>query len=448
MKRNLYAAWQLVWYSLYAAGAVVVLVFWWHASGHTTTTAKASIELAAGNLTGLLGTYAILWQLVLLGRLTFLENVFGLEKLTWLHKWNGYVALTLILLHSIFLIWGFGAFAHAGFIKQFLDFLFSWEDVLKATLGTAILLVAVLMSVGIVRRGFKYETWYFVHLFIYLAILLAFSHQLSVGSDLAGNLPFQIFWYTIYVAAIGILLVWRFGRPFWMLYRHQFRVEKIVHETPDMISIYISGRDLDQLRYQPGQFMIWRFLSKPLWWQAHPFSISTAPNGRRLRCTVKQLGDFTRQLPDMKPGTLVLVDGPHGNFTADRTSSPRLLLIAGGSGITPLRALLEQLPVTAQDVVLVYAARNKADLALRSEIEALAAKAKAKVTVRYLLSAESVPGIRRGALDDANLHELVPDVASREVMLCGPPAMMDAVSTVLRHAGVPHSAVHTERFAY
>jgi predicted ferric reductase len=446
MKARRFALWRLFWYALYAAGAVIILGFWWQASGHATLATASSLDIAAGNVTGLLGTYAILWQLVLLGRLPFLERVFGLERLTWLHKWNGYLALTLILLHTWYLILGFALAEHHDLLKQTLDFMFNWEDVLKATIATVLLLIIVPMSIGIVRRGFKYETWYYVHLFTYLAILLAFSHQLSVGSDLAGNTRFQIFWWAIYALSVGALAWWRLVWPCYLVYKHRFQVQKIVRETHNMVSVYITGRLLDQLPYQPGQFMIWRFLDGMRWWQAHPFSISVAPNGRYLRLTAKMVGDFTRALPALAPGTWVSIDGPHGNFTADRLSSPKLLLIAGGSGITPIRSLLERLPQFAQDVVVIYAARTVADLALHTEIEALAAHSGAKV--EYILSNESVPRMAHGLLGDDHLRALVPDVASREVMLCGPPAMMDAVSATLKRAGIPAAAIHTERFAY
>ena len=364
-----YRLWHWFWYGLYAAGIAVILVFWWQASGHVTTATASSVNIAIGNLTGLIGTYAILWQLVLLGRLTLLEHHFGLEKLTWLHKWNGYLALLLILAHTVFLILGFATTEHVSLIKQTLDFMFNWEDVLKAALATVLLIIIVPMSIGIVRRGFKYETWYYVHLFTYLAILLAFSHQLSVGSDLAGNRAFQAYWYALYALSLGALGYYRFLRPMYLVYKHRFQVEKVVPETADVVSVYIKGQKLGQLPFQPGQFMIWRFLDKGRWWQAHPFSISVAPNGRYLRLTAKMLGDFTRSLPNLAPGTWVSVDGPHGNFTADRLSNPNLLLIAGGVGITPIRSMLEHLPQSTGSVVLVYAARTQADLALRAEIE-------------------------------------------------------------------------------
>lgn len=446
MKHPHYRLWHWFWHGLYSLGIVTILVFWWQASGKHTLATASSVNIAAGNLTGLIGTYAILWQLVLLGRLPFLERHFGLEKLTWLHKWNGYLALTLILAHTVFLIIGFSLAEHVGLLKQTLDFMLNWEDVLKATLATILLIIIVPMSIGIVRRGFKYETWYYVHLFTYLAILLAFSHQLSVGSDLAGNKPFQVYWYGLYVLSVGTLLVYRFIRPAYLVYKHRFQVDKVVPETADMVSVYVKGRKLDQLTYQPGQFMIWRFLDKDHWWQAHPFSISVAPNGRYLRFTAKMVGDFTRTLASLPRGTWVSVDGPHGNFTPDRLSNTNLLLIAGGSGITPIRSMLEHLPPTVKNVVVVYAVRSQADLALRTEVETLAARAGAQV--KYLLSNENTPGFATGFLDDANLRSLVPDAASREVMLCGPPAMMDAVARTLIRAGIKPAAIHTERFAY
>ncbi|HEY2003506.1 MAG TPA: ferredoxin reductase family protein [Candidatus Saccharimonadia bacterium] len=435
-----------LWYWLYAAGIVIIAAFWWHASGHDTHAALYSVELAVGNLTGLIGTYQILWQVVLLSRLPVLENTIGMEKLTWLHKWNGYSALILIILHAVFLTLGYAILNHFNILAQLSDFMLNWNDVLKATIATLLLIGIVFISIGIVRRGLKYETWYYVHLFTYLAILLAFSHQLSVGSDFVGQRLFEAFWLSLYVLAFGAIGFFRFLWPVYLVYKHQFRVEKIVHETPDMLSVYVSGRHLEQLVYQPGQFIIWRFLTPELWWQAHPFSISTAPNGRYLRFTSKQVGDFTRSLSGLKPGALVSIDGPHGHFTPARLTRPKALLIAGGSGITPIRSMLEQLPAGIQDVVVLYAVRTRADLALRDEIEALAARRGA--VVHYLLSGETVAGFTTGVVDQANLRALVPDVSSREVMLCGPAPMMDAVTANLEHLGLARNFIHTERFAY
>ena len=370
MESSRYAVWRQFWLFLYAAGLAAVVGIWWAGTGHSTAASLASVEIAIGNLSGLIGTYAILWQLVLMGRLTFLEDSFGMPRLASLHKWNGYAALILLLSHFTFLVLGFSITDHFSIIRQVTDFMFNWEDVLKSTLALAMLVGIVLMSIVIVRRRFKYETWYLVHLATYIAILLAFSHQFSVGPDFIGHPMAQSLWITMYVLSIGSLVLFRFVRPAWLLYRHRFTVAKVVKETHNVISIYVTGRQLDQLHFEPGQFMIWRFLSRDLWWQSHPFTLSAARNGKYLRLTVKMRGDYTRALAGLKPGTLVSVDGPHGIFTVTRFPAPHLLLIAGGVGITAIRSMLEQLPAATQSVEIVYAARTRADLALRDELEA------------------------------------------------------------------------------
>ncbi len=435
-----------LWYALYAAGVLAIMIFWYRATGRTSTPDVSSVELAIGNITGLVGSYAVLWQLVLLSRLTFLENVFGLETITRLHKWNGYAALILLTLHAVFLTLGFAAGNHTGIWAQIIDFLTNWEDVLKATVALAMLIGIVFISIGIVRRGLKYETWFYIHLTTYIAIILGFSHQLSVGSDFVGNPAFKVFWYAIYALAAGAIIVYRAGRPTWLVYKHRFTVAKIVPETPDITSIYITGRQLEQFKYEPGQFIIWRFLTSKFWMQAHPFSISVAPNGKYLRLSFKAVGDFTHELSGIKVGSLVSVDGPHGNFTASRHSGPKLLLIAGGSGITPIRSMLGQMPDSVANVVLVYAARTRADLAFKAELDKLVSRAGGQV--HYVLSNEEAPGFASGIIDEANLAKLVPDAAEREVMLCGPVPMMDGVTAALRQRGVPKKHIHTERFAY
>jgi len=111
---------------------------------------------------------------------------------------------------------------------------------------------------------------------------------------------------------------------------HGLRVERIVAEAPGVVSVEISGTRLEQLQVRPGQFFCWRFLTSDRWWESHPFSLSAPPDGRRLRITVKDLGDYTAALRSIPPGTRVLAEGPYGSFTADARRRPRVALIAGG----------------------------------------------------------------------------------------------------------------------
>ena len=78
----------------------------------------------------------------------------------------------------------------------------------------------------------------------------------------------------------------------------------------------ITGRHLDELRAEAGQFFRWRFLTRDHWWQSHPYSLSAPPTDRLLRITVKALGDHSHDLADLRPGTRVFAEGPYGALTS------------------------------------------------------------------------------------------------------------------------------------
>jgi ferredoxin-NADP reductase len=121
-----------------------------------------------------------------------------------------------------------------------------------------------------------------------------------------------------------------------------------------------------------------------------------------------------------------------------------VLLIAGGIGITPLRALIEALPGGPGRLVLLYRASKPEDLVFRDELEQLARLRGA--TIHYLVGRRSE--LRRDPLGDASIRRLVPDVTERDVFVCGPLPMMEAVRRALLRLRVPASHIHAERFAY
>jgi predicted ferric reductase len=303
----------------------------------------------------------------------------------------------------------------------------------------------VVVSVTIARRQLAYETWYFIHLYAYLAVVLAFSHQLATGLDFAGNPAFVWYWCGLYVLVGGSLVFYRLAGPLAIYSRHRFRVQRIEKEARGVFSIYITGRDLDQFQAEAGQFAIWRFMERKRWWQAHPFSFSAIPNGRRLRITVKSIGDFTSDIYTLKPGTPILVDGPFGKFI-ERPTNPKVLLIAGGIGITPIRPLAEEMAADGFDVRVLYRAHSEGDVVFKEELDALSS-AENSVRVDYLITQSG--GSRRGR--DAwfapdRLAGLVPDIFDRVVYVCGPLGMMAAVRASLEALGITPDQIRTEVF--
>ena len=160
-----------------------------------------------------------------------------------------------------------------------------------------------------------------------------------------------------------------------------------------------------------------------------------------MRITVKALGDHSAALRGVRPGTRVLAEGPFGTFTeAARRRRTSVLLIGGGIGITPIRAIAERMH---GDVVVVYRALADDDLLFRDELDELAASN--GTVVHYVVGDHRGEGA--ALLSVGHLFELVPDVVDRDVFVCGPPAMTEAIRRTLRAAGVPPRSIHAERFA-
>jgi predicted ferric reductase len=304
--------------------------------------------------------------------------------------------------------------------------------------GTLLMVAAGAVSVRSARRRMRHERWHAVHLLMYLALALSLGHMLA-GPDLAGHLPLQVGWALAYTYVFALVLHFRLLVPLRQATRHRLRVAAVRPEVPGVVSVVVEGQHLEELHAEAGQFFRWRFLTPDHWATAHPFSLSAAPTGTSLRLTVKALGDGSRDLQDLPVGTWVVAEGPYGAVTAGRRTRRDVLLVAGGVGITPMRALFETLPMApGEDLLLVYRARTEEELLFREELEAIAAQRGGRIA--YVLG----PG--RDLLSAASLRHNVPDLAGRDVYVCGPPGLMTAVRQSLHEAGLPAEQLHEERF--
>ncbi|MCL2394759.1 MAG: ferredoxin reductase family protein, partial [Acidimicrobiaceae bacterium] len=354
---------------------------------------------------------------------------------------NGEYSISLLVAHAVLTIWGYGITAHENVLRETRSVVFTYPDMLAATVGLGLLVAIGVLSARTVRRKVNYQTWYFLHLYTYLALALSFAHQFSTGLDFAHHPLNRAAWIALY-AGVGLLLVgYRVVKPLRDFARYDLRVSRVVPEGPRVVSFYLTGRHLSELEAESGQFFMWRFLTRDHWWQAHPFSLSAAPNGRFLRLTVKALGDHSRDLSRLLPGTRVIGEGPYGAFTARRRGPRKVVLIAGGIGVTPLRALYESLPGVGGDVTLIYRVDRPDDLVFRSELEAIARARRGKL--HYLVG---LPRDHPEYLSAVNLRSLVPDIARRDVFLCGPPAMQAIVIDSLIALRVPRRQIHQENF--
>ena len=423
-------------------GALAVVGLWWQDTNYVA--GLGGWLTNAGRITGLLAGYAVVVLLGLMARIPYLERGVGTDRLTRWHAMGGRYTVSLAVAHTLLIIWGYAVTAHDGVVHQTGTLMTGYPDVLMATVGTGLLVAVGVVSARAARRRLRYETWHFIHLYTYLAVALAFSHQFSTGADFRTNLPARVLWSAMYLAVAVALIWYRVVTPIRMARRHDLRVAAVVRESPDVVSILLSGRHLADLAVEPGQFFRWRFLTRGLWWAANPYSLSAAPNPRRLRITVKVAGDHSAALLGLRPGTRVLAEGPSGAFTAARRTRRKVLLLAGGVGITPLRALFETLPARRNELVLLYRSATPQDAVLRGELEEIARRRGARLEV---LLGPPVPG-PADHLSPESLRRLVPDVADRDVFLCGPDAMMAAATASLHRLRVPRRNIHAESFTF
>jgi predicted ferric reductase len=425
------------------ANAAWMVHLWVH-GGNLHTKGLGDVLNSIGRITGLLGAYLALLQVLMLARLPWLDRLVGFDRMTIWHRRNGKACLTLIVAHMITITAGYTLTDQVGLGKEISSLLGTYPGMVTATIGTGLLILVVATSLMIVRRRLAYEAWYAVHLLAYAGIALGYLHQIPTGNELTADAGAQRYWHALYIVPLVLLALFRVLLPLARGAWQDLRVDEIVRETPTVVSLYIRGRHLGRLRVRAGQFFIWRFFARGFWWQSHPFSLSAAPDGRRLRLTVKASGRYSAALAAVPVGTRVMADGPFGHFTVGARRNERLALIAGGIGITPIRAMLDDLEGVG-DVAVVYRALSEGDVVFRDELDALAAERGFRV---HYVVGDHRDAAHAHLLSAAHLRELVPDLRERDVFLCGPPGMVAAIRATLREADVPRGHVHLEEFAF
>jgi predicted ferric reductase len=428
--------------ALIAAGAVAAIALWWH--GTPPISGWGDWLTNAGRITGLLAGYVVVVLVALMARLPPLERGIGADRLARWHSMGGRYVVSLVVAHALLITWGYAVTAHTTVVSQTKTLLVSYPDVLAATFGGLLLVGVGVSSARAARRRLRYETWYYLHFYTYLAVAVAFSHQFANGAEFISDLPARVVWGGMYACVAAAILWYRFITPGRQAMRHRLRVLAVQPEAPGVVSIVITGRHLDELAAEPGQFFRWRFLAPGLWWTSLPYSLSAPALHDRLRITAKAFGDHSGALSGLRPGTRVLAEGPYGALTAAARRQRKVLLIAGGVGIAPLRALFQTLPAGPGDLTLIYRASREADVVFRRELEQLARQRRARLWIVTGRRAD----LGGDPLTPAALAANVPGLAHHDVYLCGPPGMTAAVSGALRAAGVRRPQVHQESFEF
>lgn len=442
------------------SGLVAVLALWLHDGGVQGFGPPGGVATELGRVSGLVASYLLLLQVIMMARIPWVEGIWGQDVLARRHRLVGFASFHLMLLHIVAITIGYAQSVDNGLLREAWLLVTEYPGMLLATAGSAALIGVVATSIRAARRRMRYESWHLIHLYAYLGVGLALPHQLWTGVDFTASAPAAVFWWGLWIAAAGAIMVWRIGFPLVRSWRHGLVVDRVVRETPTVVSLQLRGRELDRLGLRAGQFCQWRFLGAPGWTRAHPFTVSAVPTPTSVRLTLRESGDGTRSLARVRPGARVLIEGPYGVMLAHRRTHRDVLLLAAGVGLTTMRGLAEE--ILAEDpsdgpggrrrpsVVVLHRIRDRAEALFVGEFASAARAGGLRV---YGLLGRRNPvsgwwGGQRPIDPTAELGRAVRDIRHREVYLCGPGDWMRAVRRSLGDLGVADHHIHAEEFSW
>lgn len=396
---------------------------------------------ALARLVALWGASMALAAVALAARVPVVERRLGQTHALAIHRVVGPAAAVLITAHVGLVLLTYRSDGQ-DLIATGLELVLGTPWMLPATAGFVAIVALSVSSWHRVRARMRYETWWAAHLYMYLAVALAFAHEIFVGPVLPAGSVRRGAWVAAHVAVLVAVLAFRVVAPLMRSLRHRPCLVGVTTDGATLV-VTVSVVDLDSLDLQGGQFMYWRILARGLWWQAHPYSVLDASDGC-IRLAVRATGDYAAALGRSAPGTRLVFEGPYGVMTAARAIRPGITLIGAGAGLAPLLGVARDAP-RERDVRIVAAVRDR-DPLLEDEVARVAAE-------REHRTGRAVPRhVARGPLSPSDLtaawiEEHAPGVADDDVYVCGPPGFTRAILDALTTAGVPPQHVHTEVFA-
>jgi predicted ferric reductase len=384
-------------------------------------------------------------QFALTARFKRASAPFGIDIIYFFHRYLAIIALCVVLAHFA-ILW--------LFYEEALGELDPRTARLELTLGrAALVLFALAVLTSEFRRPLRleYGLWRYLHVaFATLGFAAAVGHIVGVGyyTDAPGK---RVLWLSVTLFWV-LLVIWvRVVKP-WSQKRNPYRVVEVRPERSNTWTLALEPAGHAGLRrFMPGQFAWLTLRSSPFLLREHPFSIVSPPEWLpRIEFGIKQLGDFTGMIGDVKPGEIAYLDAPYGVFTIDRfRTAPGFVGVVGGIGVTPLMSMLRSMAERGdrRPVHLFYGSTTWDDVIYREEIETL--KQRLDLTVIYILDKppEGWEG-ETGYLTKEVLERHLPDRRRTELhyFLCGPPPMTAAAERALYALGVPARRIQLEVF--
>lgn len=421
------------WFAILLPPLAAVLLRWpGDAAAGLYATPSGALR-GLGLLAGLAGYVAFALSLILGARIPLVERLFrALDRMYLFHRRLGKGVAGLLVAHVALLL---ASTAVAGGSVGGLLLPDAGWRVFSGVLALVGFTVVIVLSVyG--RLG--HEAYLKVHRFFGAAYALGALHALRVPAFADQSVVLSAY---LGVVTLAALAAWTYrsvlGRS--LVGRRYYEVAEVRALRPTIAELVLDPLD-QPLDFAPGQLVFVGLNDPSVGRELHPFSITSAPGDRQLRLVIKAVGDFTRALPDVSPGGNTMVEGPYGGFWEGGESLPHQIWIAGGIGVTPFLSMARSITADNQRIDLYYCVQDRADAVFLDELHAIADQHPTLRVILYpantmgFLTAEDLRAGSAPLLDDAHVY------------LCGPPGMIDALTSQLRAAGVPDRRLHWEEF--
>ncbi|TLP69385.1 hypothetical protein FEE96_03645 [Parasedimentitalea maritima] len=404
--------------------APIVLLF--DAAGHLS--GSNFLALSAG-----VCTYSLMsLNLILAARpAVFERHLGGLDKLYWLHKWTGVLALVFVFIHETVGIEVKGRGATSGLSK-----LAAEAGELVYPLLLALGLISVVKRIPFVKFELPYSLWRWSHRLMGGIFAVAVFHQFFV------RLPFSnsalISTYLTWMGLIA-LACFLFSQAAPLLRRRRYRVTTVTNApSATIVRMTPEGRPL---RHKPGQFALLSFGRKGLR-EPHPFTISSDAEDDDIEFSIKPSGDFTQRLREtLQPGDRAWLLGGYGRFTGAGKPGHNQIWLAGGIGITPFLALADALTEDDGDEIdLFYCVRTRDEAVGFDRLQAVSRRVP-RFRVHLHISAE------HGRLNAETLAATA-DPKGASFWFCGPASLRRALLKGLATLGKAPKSIHFERFEF
>jgi predicted ferric reductase len=413
----------------------------------------------------ILGFNIIFLEFVLSGRIRLLSKTLGVDWVLQIHQLMSRTAAVFLLAHPLLY-----TLPHVPAFSSFPPS----ATYLGLTTGTAftgiVALVALIILIGLaVTRHtghIKYEYWRISHALLAVSIALLGFHHTSHAGRYSQETVMLRYWQIAFGISL-LTLIWVYViRPLIQKF-HAYEVVNVRETAHKIYELTIKARNSKILNYQAGQFA-WLKLKSTAPLFENPFSFSSSPNisgdknEEQLQFLIKDVGDFTHQVSELKEGDLVYLDAPYGNFgqSCFKHTEGNIVLIAGGAGIAPIISLLRGLIHTKNVKFLNKHVRVIYGNRIQEQMINLASM----VDLQAFTNLEVIPVITEpnaqwrdisGLLDQSNLEKILigkdanlSELKNTQFYICGPAEMIDSVESALTGMGVSLSHIESEKFQY